>query len=264
MKNPTLRAELLELMTDSAFKRLLPEVFHEANEIRFEISRLHPEWLRAQPDLNSYQYFLQDWNRLKGGFWDRVKENSDEEIAALQTLGDNEQLSQARQESKSRRGAARQASWDFNSFSLNNVPGVDGVEEWRFAGFKTTTIALLQQRGPWIDWLGTHIDITRMLMSQKAWKNFFLHEIELDNVPRMWIRWAFETLQSMRKVTDGAPCDTQLATYLLDCDQLITSDRAFAEISWKCDDYHNWDTGKVILVRAGASALEELDSLLDM
>jgi len=40
-----------------------------------------------------------------------------------------------------------------------------------------------------------------------------------------------------RKVTDGTPCDTQLATYLLEADIVLSSDGGFIDRIEECRKY---------------------------
>ena len=67
----------------------------------------------------------------------------------------------------------------------------------------------------------------------RSWNHLWLHEVEIDEVPRAWLRWAVEFLQGLRKVTSGTPVDNQISTYLIDADVFLTSDRAFVDIVTK-------------------------------
>lgn len=58
LKDVSLRATLVRLITNSRFHRLMPEAYSESMEILREIERVRPDWLRDVPDL---QFF----NRLK-------------------------------------------------------------------------------------------------------------------------------------------------------------------------------------------------------
>jgi hypothetical protein len=77
-------------------------------------------------------------------------------------------------------------------------------------------------------------------------------------MPCHWLRWAFEMLQSLRRVTSGTPCDAQLATYLTRCDWFITADRAFAEMVTKAGQAAPIRIGRAALVPGGTSGIESL------
>src|SRR5437016_3443000 len=44
-------------------------------------------------------------------------------------------------------------------------------------------------------------------------------------------------MQAFRKVTNGTPCDTQLATYLLEADIVLSSDGGFVDRIEECRKY---------------------------
>src|SRR5262249_47322877 len=69
------------------------------------------------------------------------------------------------------------------------------------------------------------------------WVRFWFYDVDLHAVPRRWLRWAFDYLQAFRKVTDGTPCDTQLATYLPEADIVLSSDGGFIDRIEECRKY---------------------------
>jgi hypothetical protein len=50
LKDASLRAALVRLMTNPRFHRLMPEAYSESVEILHQIKRVRPEWLRDEPD----------------------------------------------------------------------------------------------------------------------------------------------------------------------------------------------------------------------
>jgi hypothetical protein len=65
------------------------------------------------------------------------------------------------------------------------------------------------------------------------------------------MRWAHSFAQRFRKVTPGAPGDTQLSTYFVETDVLITADKARLEILEECQPYAPCPLPKGKLVPAG-------------
>jgi hypothetical protein len=68
-----MRKKLLSAMSLPLWKRLMPEAFHEAAEIRAEVHRVRPEWLKPRPNWALFNRVRYDWMRAKGGTWDRVR-----------------------------------------------------------------------------------------------------------------------------------------------------------------------------------------------
>jgi len=71
--DPGLRAAMVAAMTLPCWKRLMPEAFSESEEIKAEVERLRPDWLRRSNDLSMYRRLRYDWTRSRGGFWDRAR-----------------------------------------------------------------------------------------------------------------------------------------------------------------------------------------------
>lgn len=49
-------------------------------------------------------------------------------------------------------------------------------------------------------------------------------------MPRHWLRWAVNLIQSNAKVTPGNPADEQHSTHLLDCDMFLTADARYVKV----------------------------------
>src|SRR5204863_1534576 len=100
----------------------------------------------------------------------------------------------------------------------------DTIDSWRTHAFTTVTPSLANPEHPYTTWLGADVDVGAMLSDSAGWVRFWFYDVDLHAVPRCWLRWAFDCLQVFRKVTDGTPCDTELATYLLEADIVLSSD----------------------------------------
>jgi hypothetical protein len=91
---------------------------------------------------------------------------------------------------------------------------------------------------------------------------FWLYEIEVKNMPRFWLRWDFEILQSLRRLTDGPPCDAQLGMYLMDCDLFVSADRTLTQVLEKCRSCSLVRIASAFLVPGGAEAVRSLFDIL--
>lgn len=102
--NSALRRSLIYAMTLPCWKRLMPEAFSEAEEIKAEVVRLRPEWLLTQKDDRLYRRLRHDWSRSRGGFWDRARHDTEREYRRIGSLP---LLNAARADAKEAREAAK-------------------------------------------------------------------------------------------------------------------------------------------------------------
>jgi hypothetical protein len=266
-----IRRKLLSAMTQRWWKRLMPEAFSEAEELKAEIRRLKPEWLRHRPDMNRFKRFRQDWCRSKGGIWDRIEEDS-------RLLRDDEResglLLRAQVQARALREQGREMSAKWLSAPLNltigSLPsacdGWDGTpfELWRLAGYNALLSSLSTPGHATYDWMEGEVDLAALSGSSSALLHFWLHEVRTEIMPRHWLRWAFEFLQAQRRVTDGTPADCQLGTYLVDVDAFVTADKIFHSIATKCREDAPFPLAASHLLPAGVAAVEPLLDLVRM
>jgi hypothetical protein len=76
------------------------------------------------------------------------------------------------------------------------------------------------------------------------------------------LRWAFSFAQRFRRVTPGTPCDTQLSTYFLETDVVVTADKALLDILEECRPYAPCRLPDGHLISAGAPGAQELLRML--
>jgi hypothetical protein len=77
------------------------------------------------------------------------------------------------------------------------------------------------------------------------------------------MRWAHSFAQRFRKVTPGSPGDSQLSTYFLETDVVITADKALLEILDEFRPYAPCQLPEGKLVPAGASGVANLFRMLE-
>jgi hypothetical protein len=113
------------------------------------------------------------------------------------------------------------------------MPGWDGadVDAWRLDSVQKRWPSLaLGRQEPALDWLGPFVDLRRVDTDRRSWNHLWLHEVDVNELPREWIRWAVSFLPGVRKVSPGTPGDNQLSVYCYDADLFVSADKAFAEI----------------------------------
>jgi hypothetical protein len=210
----------------------MPETFSETREILDEIRRLRPDWLRTAPNRSEYMRLFHDWRSKNGGMWRRARDTPSREAMFIDRLG-GARLQWARHEHREVRKEIHEkdlkppralgSAYSTPSVPLHGWKG-DAVAAWRVHAFLSVTPALDDPEHPYTTWLNADVDVKAMLSDPAGWVSFWFYDVNLQAVPRCWLRWAFDFLQGFRKVTDGTPCDTQLATYLPEADVVLSSD----------------------------------------
>jgi hypothetical protein len=271
LKDVSLRASLVRLMTNARFRRLMPEAYSESMEILREIERVRPDWLRDTPDLRFFDRLKKDWSRTMGGFWVRCERSSESEARFVgQSEGDlmegaKAQVQVARKE-MIEMGWKRNPPMDKTLASFNfPVPGWRGdmVEAWRIDSLVGMTYAMAHQGHAYRDWISPFVELDDGLLRSAAWGEFWLYAAEKNALPRQWLRWAHSFAQRFRKVTPGSPGDTQLATYFVETDVVVTADKALLDILEECRPYAPCKLPEGRLVPAGAAGVVELLRVLD-
>jgi hypothetical protein len=87
--------------------------------------------------------------------------------------------------------------------------------------------------------------------------------VDKTALPRQWLRWAHSFAQRFHKVTPGSPGDTQLFTYFVETDVVITADKALIEILNDCRPYAPCTLPEGTLVPGGAPGVAKLFRLLE-
>jgi len=277
MTDSDLRNKVISFMADKAWIRLMPEAFSECEELKNEIRRVRPDWLRGKPDLVMYKRLRFDWRRSNGGFWSRVLAMPEAELAALNALGDAETLDQARRASVRSREHALTLSQKEGSVRLNKVRGRDpdelpgcgddDIDFWRLTArsvFKKLfeEYVLRGFRHGYLDWLEGEVDIASVLADPVSFNRFWLYDSELEALPRFWLRGAFDFLQVWHKVNDGTPCDSQLGTYLPEADIVVSADKNFVKFVTRCSDEGPIRVAKGYRIQGGSEGVEDLLALL--
>jgi hypothetical protein len=266
LKDVSLRAALVRLMTNSRFHRLMPEAYSESMEIPREIERARPDWLRDEPDLPFFNRLQEDWSRTMGGFWVRCERSLESEARFL-GQSESEMIEGAKIEVQLARKEMMDTGWKRNppmdktlaGFKFP-VPGWRGdmVEAWRIDSLVSMTYGLAHRRDACRDWIAPFVVLDDGLLRSAAWGEFWLYLADKNAMPRQWLRWAHSFAQRFRKVTPGSPGDTQFATYFIETDVVITADKALIEILEECRPYAPCRLPEGRVVPGGSRGVEEL------
>jgi hypothetical protein len=137
------------------------------------------------------------------------------------------------------------------------------VEAWRIDSCNILTYGLARHGNAYRDWISPFVELDYGLLKSAAWVEFWLYLTDKSALPRQWMRWAYSFAQRFRKTTSGSPADTQLSTYFLETDVVITADKALLEILEECRPYAPCELPDGKLVAAGAPGVANLLQLLE-
>lgn len=266
-QNSKVKRQRIDALTRGGWARLMPDSYSEALEVKSAIGLLHPEWINPHPDLRMWYLNKSDWET---GWWRRARRDPETSAGHIALL-EGDRLELARQESREMREQARRERWSFETVPLDlhdvaapGTPGWDGepFDVWRAHAEFRWRKALDQGRGADYEWLSPWL---LRDMDRATWVNMWLREISADQVPRAWLRWAFQQVQATRTTTNGTPVDNQIASYLPECDVFVTADKAFAECVERIRPHSPVALGRGVRARANAAAVDDvMDVMADM
>jgi len=271
MSDPKLRNKIIELQTRGCWERLMPDSFLECEDVKREMLRIHPEWALEEENSNLFRKLRYDWLRSKGGFWEKVRVET-EKVANHYRLRDSSTLEEVRSQLRdARKSVVDTGARILNTNSLDDLKGSwrDGrtgekivVDAWRVYAV-TIWSNMLSCESVFKQWLGCSIDID-LLVSYRAsdFVRFWQGEIQQEKVPREWIRAAMYFMQSERKVTDGNPTDSAISTHAIDVDLIVSADKNFVAMLNRLQDEAPFRTAHGVLVQAGNAGIEELLQIL--
>lgn len=246
------RRSIFRTITRRRRARLPTEAQMEAAEIVEAVRRLRPRWLNRSPTgLRRLRQLETFWT---SGLWAMAKHQPDEVARAQRRTADPAVRSAiiAGQRRTSLAAKEARAPLDPNDLYVDlhqsriprwlaeyGQPG-ERIEAWRVQNaifwsqhLVEPTFGVVVGRDTTLaDWFVPYIRLDVVRQDPKGWVDFWYRDVQAHDVPRNWIRWAVDLIQSKPdiKVTDGNPEDAQLAAYLYDADVLLTADRRFARV----------------------------------
>lgn len=259
---------IVGVQTKPQFHRLMPEAFSEAQEILTAIRSLRPGWLRDVPHLETVAALRDEWSRK--GFWRRCQRSPSGEAAWLRDREGN-LAEAAHADVKARREEMLKGGWKHRpsmdkvlAMPISPIPGWKGdwVEAWRVERLEEITRSLTERGNPRRDWLGPYLPLEGELLFSKGWNEFWLYEAQSTDLPRQWLRWAHKFQQRFRKVSPGSSGDTQLFSYLLETDLVVSADKGLIDILDECRPYAPRSMPAAKLIHSGLPGVKELLELL--
>lgn len=268
---PEARKASLQVATRCEWKRLMPDAYNESQELKAEILRLRPQWVRQSPSLKEVHRLRYDWVKRKGGYWDRARQDISEPDTNESLRGESE-LRLAREQSRSIRQRVHKSGAQGGNTPLQDVAyipteGTRGwtgkpVEYWRMPSLAIARAELQIYASPYREWLDSEVDVLTMLYEEASMNRLWLHELDPSRVPRQWLRGAFEFLQAWSKVTDGNPADSAFAGYLVDADFVLSADQNFVRFAKRCHSEAPFLTARAQVTSSGATGVQDLIAFL--
>ena len=261
------RRKIIEVQTRECWSRLLPDSFLQCEDVKQEMMRTHPEWELKLKNINLYRKLRFDWVRTKGGFWEKVRSDSDA-VEARYKRQDSAALTEVREQLRDSRNAVRETgSVMVNTKSLRDWKGTKRnlmtgqtieVDAWRIYA-QVIWENMLSQETVLSQWLGCELDIKFILTYHHLdLLEFWETVVRLESVPREWIRASVYGMQSERKVTDGNPTDSAIATHAVDVDLIASADKNFVAMLNRIQDEAPFKTAHGVLIQAGSAGMDNL------
>ncbi|GGR53954.1 hypothetical protein [Streptomyces roseolus] len=246
---PDKREAIVRALVTGTDERLRSEADLEAEEVVGEVRRLRPEWARAVPDTGREASLRTFWTKT---VWRRALDSHDlfREIAPARHA--DRTAKHLVDVQKTQQKEWRAGKFDVGDLSRitafpseETAPGPrlgwrpgDRIAAWRpltqevywryFAVGRRSVLTHEDATGA--DWVGARVDLRAMCASREEFNRFWLYGVDAANMPRNWLRWAAQTVQTDMKVTGGNPRDVQHASHLPDCDVFLTADKNFARV----------------------------------
>jgi hypothetical protein len=242
LKDNDKRDEIVSVMTNRSFVRLMPEAYSESIEILREIAKVCPGVFRKAPHFAKFERQKNDWTRKLSGFWARCRSNPSSEAHFVVSLHENlfdaarAQAQLARKEMSETGMKVRPSLGGMTALLQQETVGWNGeaVEAWRLESLNSINYHLGLGQGAYYDWLSPFIAIDQRFLRSREWVSFWLHGAKKENLPRQWLRWAHSWSQHFLKVTSGTPGDNQIFANFLDTDMIVSADKALIGILDTC------------------------------
>lgn len=244
------RTAIVNMMSSWHWRKL--PVDAEEMELVEEIKRLRPEWLRSIPKTDRLHSFRDYWTKV---YWREARTEPEKvlERLAASTAEDDAEAEIARVQ------AANKAGWPFLDGDLKSAalsantaedhpdpdpgsrlgwPADTPVLMWRISARDVLWAQVGRELAGRIigytdrtlhDSLGAYVDLPTMIRDRASFNRFFLFDVEGWNLPRWWWRGTVDILQLGKRLATSNGMDAAHASFLPDCDYLLTTDKRFHE-----------------------------------
>jgi predicted nucleic acid-binding protein len=268
--DPVWRDAQIQAATLGVWTRMRTEVYSACEDFRRVVSTRRPSWLLVEPDLRAYHQLRGDWSQ-GGGFWRRARHDTAAEAQRVLMLG-GDVLARLREEAQQRRADMGKKA-HFDSFPLEWIGRPRGgllgwaggeVELWRLLSLGMWWSSLVKNpRAAFHDWLAPFLDLRAVASDEASFNSLWLYEVDVEEVPRDWLRWAVMQLQSVRQVTPGTPGDNQIAAYAYDCDLFLTGDKAMVAILDRVRPHAPKPVAQARRLRPDIDPVDQVETVID-
>lgn len=267
-RDDNLRKKILKMIASPSMVRLMPEAYLEAEEIKAVIEKYRKEWLVQDPDRSEVDLLIEDWKSHSDGFWINA-ENDIQPPASSESHRGELEHKLAQQESKEiRKRMLDKKSVLPTSLDLKKVyyplsidlQGVLGelIEYWRIPSLYHFKSEIEIYASPYREWLDYAVDVSKVKSNADSLNELWYREISSHELPRQWVRGAFECMQSFHKITSGTPGDSQLSSHLIDVDVVMSADRNFIRFAEQCRKDAPFTIAQEYLISGGACGVQNV------
>lgn len=262
LRDKTLRKKILKIITNPSLIRLMPETYLEAEDVKEVMKKYRGEWLIQTPDCSEYDILVDDWKKNEGGFWSNAANDISPSATDESQRGELEHKL-AQQESKEIRTqmdnkkTVLPASLDLNQLYFPLV-GSELVEYWRVPSLYHFKAEFEIFTSPYREWLDYFIDVSKLKTQSDSLTELWYNEVSSNELPRQWLRGAFEFLQCFYKITSGTPGDSQLSSHLIDVDVVMSADKNFIRFAKQCRKDAPFSIAQEYLISAGETGVEQV------
>jgi hypothetical protein len=240
------RQSVIHALGTGLRERLPSEAESECMEVVSEVKRVRQHWMRRMPDTARASHLNGFWTKR---IWREALEDSQRlhDYELRQTPVRDYLIEHQREERD------KFLRTQFQTRPLTHLmvtPSADPasylagwsgepVEAWRLLlrdlyWYQLSVIggrAVITKEDTTIsDWIGVYVDLSKLRHSREDFTRFWLEDVNIDAVPRNWLRWAVRITQSNYKITSGNPADEQHSSYLFDCDLFLSADTRYISV----------------------------------
>ena len=260
------RDRIINALARGPRQRLPTEAQSESDEIVSEARRVRPGWMLRMPN-TAFVWSLNNFWTKK--IWRTALEDSEPiHKHELRQTAMHDAMVKAQ---KIQRKEMIRANFPVRPLTAltatpspdnprSQLPGWSGepIEAWRINSrvifwYQLAVVGgraiLTKEDATFADWIGAYVDLSRLRSSPEDFTKFWLYDVDRDALPRNWLRWAVNLVQSGFKVTSGNPVDEQHSAYLLDCDLFLSADTRYVSILEIVREDSPFDLAKPRLVR---------------
>lgn len=272
LRDDSLRKKILKMIGSPSLVRLMPEAYLEAKDIKTVIEKYRQDWLIKDPDFSEINSLIDDWKSIEHGFWSRMANDISPPVTNESQRGELEHQLAKKESKEIRNRMIDKKAMLPKDLDLKNIyfplplgqQSFEGeaVEYWRVPSLYQFQAEFKVYASPYREWLDSLIDVSKVKAQSESLTELWYYQVSGYELPRQWLRGAFEYLQSFHKVTSGNPIDTQLSSHLIDVDVVMSADRNFIRFISQCRKDAPFFIAQEYLISGGADAVDEVFNYL--